>query len=193
MIMERFLKQSAAYLLALAILIPVMAGCGKKAENTEKPAETTEVSESKEETEATEVPEAEKVAETGATEKETQQETGETGASYDFVVDYKTSDMYSEDDMNKAIEVILREFNTWEGCVMKEIRYTDDQKCEDNLSYINSLAVDTKYDECIVFTSTFHSPVEGGDAWEPDYDYGNWEWYLGRTDGGDWDLLTWGY
>lgn len=185
--MTRFLKQSAAYLLALAILIPVMAGCGKKAENTEKPAETTEVSESKEATEATEVLESEKAAET---EKETQQE---TGASYDFVVDYKTSEMYSEDDMNKAIDVILREFNTWEGCVMKELSYTDDQKCEDNLSYINTLAVDTKYDECIVFTSTFHSPVEGGDAWEPDYDYGNWEWYLGRTDGGDWDLLTWGY
>ena len=108
-------------------------------------------------------------------------------------MDYKTSDQYTEDDMNKAIDVILREFNTWEGCVMKELSYTDDQKCEDNLSYINSLAVDTKYDECIVFTSTFHSPVEGGDAWEPDYDYGNWEWYLGRTDGGDWDLLTWGY
>jgi len=191
--MTRFLNQSAAYLLAIAILIPVMSGCGKKAENTEKPAETTEVSESKEETEATEVPEAEKVAETDATEKEIQQETGVIGASYDFVVDYKTSEMYSEDDMNKAIDVILREFNTWEGCVMKELSYTDDQKCEDNLSYINTLAVDTKYDECIVFTSTFHSPVEGGDAWEPDYDYGNWEWYLGRTDGGDWDLLTWGY
>ena len=179
--MTRFLKRSAAYLLVLAILIPAMAGCGKKTENTEKPAETTEVSESKE------------TAETAATEKEIQQETQDTGASYDFVVDYKTSEIYSEDDMNKAIEVILREFNTWEGCVMKELSYTDDKTCEDNLSYINTLAVDTKYDECIVFTSTFHSPVEGGDAWEPDYDYGNWEWYLGRTDGGDWDLLTWGY
>lgn len=191
--MTKIMKKYAAYLLALAILVPAMTACGSKTDNTEKPAETTEVSESKEETEATEVPEAEKVAETGATEKEIQQETGETGASYDFVVDYKTSDLYTEDDMNKAIEVILREFNSWEGCVMKELSYTDDQKCEDNLSYINSLAVDTKYDECIVFTSTFHSPVEGGDAWEPDYDYGNWEWYLGRTDGGDWDLLTWGY
>ena len=164
--MTRILKKYAACLVAVAILIPVMTGCGSKTDNTDKPVEKTEV---------------------------TEQETGETGASYDFVVDYKTSDLYTEDDMNKAIDVILREFNTWEGCVMKEIKYTDDQKCEDNLSYINSLAVDTKYDECIVFTSTFHSPVEGGDAWEPDYDYGNWEWYLGRTDGGDWDLLTWGY
>ena len=99
----------------------------------------------------------------------------------------------TQEELEAAADQIMAEFNTWEGCVMKEIKYTDDQKCEDNLSYINSLAVDTKYDECIVFTSTFHSPVEGGDAWEPDYDYGNWEWYLGRTDGGDWDLLTWGY
>jgi len=184
--MTRIMKRYVTFLIAAAILIPAMAGCGSKTDNTEKAAETTEVSESKEVEEAAAVPEAKEEEKTEVTEQE-------TGASYDFVVDYKTSDMYSEDDMNKAIEVILREFNTWEGCVMKEIRYTDDQKCEDNLSYINSLAVDTKYDECIVFTSTFHSPVEGGDAWEPDYDYGNWEWYLGRTDGGDWDLLTWGY
>ena len=187
--MTRIMKKYAACLVAAAILIPVMTGCGSKTDNTDKPVETTEVSESQEAEEAAAVPEAKEEEKTEVTEQETQ----ETGASYDFVVDYKTSEMYSEDDMNKAIDVILREFNTWEGCVMKELSYTDDQKCEDNLSYINTLAVDTKYDECIVFTSTFHSPVEGGDAWEPDYDYGNWEWYLGRTDGGDWDLLTWGY
>ena len=40
--------------------------------------------------------------------------------------------------MNKAIEVILREFNTWEGCVMKEIRYTDDQKCEDRITIMET-------------------------------------------------------
>ena len=167
--MTRIMKKYAACLVAAAILIPVMTGCGNKTDNTQKAAETTEVSESKEAEEAAAVPEAKEEEKTEVTE----QETGETGASYDFVVDYKTSDLYTEDDMNKAIEVILREFNSWEGCVMKELSYTDDQKCEDNLSYINSLAVDTK--------------------WEPDYDYGNWEWYLGRTDGGDWDLLTWGY
>ena len=93
-------------MIAVAILIPAMAGCGSKTDNTEKPAETTEVSESKEETEATEVPEAEKAAETGATEKEAQQETGETGASYDFIVDYKTSDLYTEDDMKRMVDEI---------------------------------------------------------------------------------------
>ena len=112
--MTRIMKRYATFLIAAAILIPAMAGCGSKTDNTEKAAETTEVSESKEVEEAAAVPEAKEEEKTEVTEQE-------TGASYDFVVDYKTSDMYSEDDMNKAIEVILREFNTWEGCVMKEI------------------------------------------------------------------------
>ena len=119
--MTRILKKYAACLVAAAILIPVMTGCGSKTDNTDKPVETTEVSESKEAEDATAVPEAKEEEKTEVTE----QETGETGASYDFVVDYKTSEMYSEDDMNKAIDVILREFNTWEGCVMKELSYTD--------------------------------------------------------------------
>ena len=111
----------------------------------------------------------------------------------DVTIDYKTSELYTKEDMDSAIEEIEKEFSTWEGCVLYSISYTDDTKCTDNLSYINTLAVDKEYDECIVFTSNFHSPVEGGGAWEPDYDYENWEWYLGRTEGGNWDLLTWGY
>ena len=85
------------------------------------------------------------------------------------------------------------EFNTWEGCTLYDISYTDDQNCTDNLSHVNELSDDKQFDECIVFTSNFHSPKEGGGAWEPDYDYENWGWYLGRVKGEDWVLLDWGY
>ena len=176
MTMTRLLKRSAACLIAAAILIPTMMGCGSKTENTEKPEENTDV-----------------VEVTEKAEEETAQDAEVSEITYDFPVDYKTSEMYSREDMDKAISEILKEFDTWDGCVMKKISYSSDEKCRDNLEYINTLAVDTEYDECIFFISTFHSPVEGGDAWEPDYDYDRWEWYLGRTDGGDWDLLTWGY
>jgi len=37
------------------------------------------------------------------------------------------------------------------------------------------------------------SPKEGGGAWEPDYEYSDWQWWLARTDGGEWQLITWGY
>jgi D-alanyl-D-alanine carboxypeptidase len=45
----------------------------------------------------------------------------------------------------------------------------------------------------ISFYTDFHSPVEGGGAWEPDTEYNDDEWWLARTEGGAWELLTWGY
>ncbi len=108
-------------------------------------------------------------------------------------IDYKTSEKYTKEDMDAAIEQILKEFNTWDGCVMHTIDYTDDQTCEDGVAYINDLGIDMVYDDCIVFNSSFHSPVKGGGAWEPDTEYEGWNWYLGRQAGGEWELLQWGY
>lgn len=50
---------------------------------------------------------------------------------------------------------------------------------------------DTLYDEYIVFRMQFRSPVFGGGAWNANFRY-DWSWYLARTEGGEWDLLTWG-
>ena len=108
-------------------------------------------------------------------------------------IDYKTSEIYSKEDMDGAIEKILDEFGSWDGCVLYTISYTDDTTCTDNLSYVRELDSEKDYKQCIVFTSNFHSPVVEYGAWEPDYDYNNYQWILGRTEGGEWDLLTWGY
>ena len=108
-------------------------------------------------------------------------------------IDYKTSELYSKEDMDAAITEIMKEFDSWEGCEMHEISYTDDQMCKDNLSYVGELDTDKEFEDCIVFTSSFHSPKEGGGAWEADYEYEGWQWYLAREKGGSWELLTWGY
>ena len=131
----------------------------------------------------------------GCSKKAEEQKTEQTETSADgkYVIDYKTSELYSKEDMDAAIEQIMKEFNTWEGCEMHQINYTDDQKCKDNLSYVNELGTDKKYEECIVFTANFHSPKEGGGAWQADHEYEDYEWYLAREKGGEWELLTWGY
>ena len=131
----------------------------------------------------------------GCSKKAEEQKTEQTETSADgkYVIDYKTSELYSKEDMDAAIEQIKKEFNTWEGCEMHQINYTDDQKCKDNLSYVNELGTDKKYEECIVFTANFHSPKEGGGAWQADHEYEDYEWYLAREKGGEWELLTWGY
>lgn len=190
---KAILKRLAACMVAAMVIVPAIAGCGSKTESTKEPVQAEETEETEQKEEDTQADQAEKNTEE-AVEKQAESSVSETSGNISGVkIDYKTSEVYTQEDMDEAIEIIEKEFSTWEGCVLYEISYTDDTKCSDNLSYINTLAVDKEYDECIVFTSSFHSPVEGGGAWEPDYDYENWEWYLGRTEGGSWDLLTWGY
>lgn len=46
---------------------------------------------------------------------------------------------------------------------------------------------------CIRFLCDFHSPVTGETAWEPDTEYTGWSWFLGRVEGGGWELVDWGY
>ncbi|MBQ1312154.1 MAG: hypothetical protein IIY55_09935 [Blautia sp.] len=109
-------------------------------------------------------------------------------------VDYGTSELYTREDMEKALVLIDAEFGTWEGCRMNSIRYAGDECMnEDNLKWMNDLGEEKGYTQCIEFLSEFHSPVEGGGAWEPDTDYHDYQWWLARQEGGDWELLTWGY
>jgi D-alanyl-D-alanine carboxypeptidase len=117
-------------------------------------------------------------------------------------VDYGTSQLYKEPDMDAALDVILAEFSTWKGCVMQRFAYAGDEACSDEeLAYVNELREAQKadlpaFDQAIVFVTDFHSPSEAdaeGTAWEPDTDYKDWTWHLGRTgDDGAWELLTWG-
>lgn len=113
-------------------------------------------------------------------------------------IDYGTSSIYTEDDMNAAIEEIKREFSTFKGCELHSLSYTSDEECNnvENISWMNDLesANDNKeaFTQCIAFDSSFRSPKKGGSAWAADEEY-TWSWWLARSEGGDWKLMTWGY
>ncbi len=119
---------------------------------------------------------------------------GATGTGSSVTVDYGTSALYSQQDMDAAIALIQKEFATWEGCEMHSIKYAgDDCNSADNISWMNQLSDGANYTQCIEFLTDFHSPKEGGGAWEPDSEYTAYEWWLARPDGGDWVLETFGY
>ena len=109
----------------------------------------------------------------------------------EYTIDYGESNTYTKDDMDAAIAKIMEEFDTW-GCEMHEISYSE-ELTGSALEYINSL--DHKYDQAIVFLTNFHSPKETEEmtAWELDTEYEDYQWYLGRTSGGEWELVTQGY
>ena len=110
---------------------------------------------------------------------------------------YGHSDLFSKEDMDSAVEIILDEFRSW-GCELTEIRYAGDANCsEENLKVFNAIDEDKQYTECIEFHMDFHTPVDekdlGGTKWELDTEYTDYQWWLARFEDEEWELMSWGY
>lgn len=115
-------------------------------------------------------------------------------------IDYGSSTLYTKEDMDAAISLITKEFDTWKGCELHSIRYASDEQCSaENLAWMNDLEAANdameQFTEVICFVSDFHSPKKntGMTAWNEDTEYTDWQWWLARADRGEWKLMTWGY
>ena len=108
------------------------------------------------------------------------------------------SEVFTETDINDAMGKILETFNEWNGCELHDLRFAGDEfNNEENIAWMNELGNRDDFTQCIQFTMNFHSPVNEedleGTAWEADHEYIDYEWWLARTEGGEWELMTWGY
>jgi D-alanyl-D-alanine carboxypeptidase len=106
------------------------------------------------------------------------------------------STLFTKEDMDSAIALINAEFANWEHCDSLEVSYTSDEECnEENIAWMNSLADEgaEPFTQCMKFVSTFSTDAEADGAWEPETEYNDYEWWLARTEGGQWQLMTWGY
>lgn len=45
------------------------------------------------------------------------------------IIDYGESEIYSDQDKDDAVDIIIEKFNQFEGCVLYEISYTSDSYC----------------------------------------------------------------
>ena len=133
----------------------------------------------------------------GCGKKETADEPNKAAEKPDVTIDYGESELYTKEELDDAIAVIEAEFSTWEGCELHSLAYGGDAACSDeNIEWLNGLEMKEQtepFTQCILFSSSFHSPVEQRDAWDADTEYEGWQWWLGRSDGGAWELVTCGY
>lgn len=114
-------------------------------------------------------------------------------------IDYGDSQLYTQEDMDAAIALIKREFRGWTGCELHSISYAGDE-CQTaaNVEWMNQLkegqsSGGPEFTQVIEFVSDFHSPKQDAGVWNPDQEYTGWQWWLARSEGGKWQLLTWGY
>ena len=118
---------------------------------------------------------------------------GDDVGDYDGV-DFWESDIYSELDRQNAVDTIYGVINyDWEFPFTDvKISYMWDDFSKDNLNYCKEMSDANNlnaWDECIVFTSSFHTPKDSL-VLESDSDISDYTWYLGRAKGWEWKILT---
>ena len=108
--------------------------------------------------------------------------------------------LYTEEDLTAAEKVITEEgFGKITVKVENvKIEYLWDEKATSELEYCKTFEekAEITVDECAVFSSDFHIPEQDAEmawAFEPNKDITGYQWYLGRTKGGEWKVLTFGF
>ena len=109
----------------------------------------------------------------------------------DATVEYGTSVLYSERERRQAVSVLRSAFDTWPGFEMQGIRYAGDESgSPERVAWVNEIAGGQRYIQCIGFISDFRSPSSGSGAFAPDTEYTDYPWWLARTFGGAWEVVS---
>ena len=107
-----------------------------------------------------------------------------------------SSETYSDEDLQAAVDTIMNTVNNeWNVKVeMQELFYQWDEESANQLSYCQEL--NPEVDECVFFKTNFYIPEQDAEmagAFEPNTTLTDYEWYLGRSNWGEWNVLTAGY
>lgn len=100
------------------------------------------------------------------------------------------SDIYTEDEIQGAVDVIKKEFSKeWKGCTLKEIYYAGDDQ-----ELFTSYAKQYQGEEAIVLKTNFHTNYF---AWKiglnSNCDYEDYQWIFVRNKNGKWKHVDGGY
>ena len=110
-------------------------------------------------------------------------------------VDLGDSAVYTDAELRDAVLAIKCQFAAWAGCELHAVRYAGDEaNSEENVAWLNTIHEGAGYTQVAEFLTDFHSPVDPGlSAWGPDTEYTDYQWWLARTEGGDWTVVSTGY
>ena len=101
-----------------------------------------------------------------------------------------SSEIYSDAEIKAAAAAVKAKFATFDGCILHSLTYAGDEESTGCLDYVRD--ANENYSKCIVFKSSFRSPIIGSGAWEKNSEY-TWKWYVARTSVGIWEVVDYGY
>lgn len=106
---------------------------------------------------------------------------------------FEGSDLYTEEDIGKAVDVVEAEVADWQGIELIGLTYAGDAcNTTENLQWLSSLQ-EKEYTQVLEFLADIHTTPDCLGSLEPDTDYSEYQFWLARTEGGEWELVTSGY
>ena len=101
------------------------------------------------------------------------------------------SAVYTQAEIEDAMEVAIAHFKAeFEGCTLLTMEYAEEKAISAGEAWAETYGAE----EGIVLLSSFQVDDKGGDgSFNPGDTYRNWQWILVRSEGGVWELKTWGY
>ncbi len=108
----------------------------------------------------------------------------------DVKITEAASDLFSQEDITKAIDAIIKEFDLhWNNCTLKELCYAGDAVTTEFQDFADRYDAD----EVIVLASEFIvDRADGAASMNVGATY-NWHWILVRSDGGEWKHVDHGF
>ena len=112
----------------------------------------------------------------------------------DIIIDLGNSEIFSEDELEQMAILIKCNFAKLKDCQLHSLRYASDEaSTDDNLKWINSLDEDSDYVKVAEFLMDFHSPKQDSGSLKPDFEYKDYQYWLGQDENGDFSIVSYGY
>ena len=103
-------------------------------------------------------------------------------------IEYGESEVHSEEDIRKAINISRTDFQKMEGVKLLKLSYGGDENSRQQLRQINRHP-GNDYADCIVIEAEFLPPLKLGGAWGSFLVY-HWGYIVVQNSDGSWFLLT---
>ncbi len=100
-----------------------------------------------------------------------------------------SSEIYTQEEIDDAVDEVLKTFEDFNGCVLTELYYSGDAYAE-NFEFE---AEQWGADQAIILLSSFEVVEGGADTGFEEGTMSNWSWILVRENGGEWHCVDWGY
>jgi hypothetical protein len=119
------------------------------------------------------------------------------GVTDNVKVDLGKSIIFTEEEIQSAVDCVKLKFKDFNGCVLKSLWYDEKRASTDIASYLTNgkgSVNGVKSENVIILYSDFYAGKNAAEGFNTDFNYTNWNWILIRDNkSGAWKADDWGY